>query len=76
MWITARVSGHLYDVAASNPENWALPVWGGVQHGTGPFPDDQALREAVDFVTDWARGHAAELDPLFTQAGRQRRRWH
>jgi hypothetical protein len=70
------VSGHLYDVAASNPEHWGPPVWGGVQHGTGRLPDQQALREAVDFVVTWAKGHSDELDVLFDQAGRQRRRWH
>jgi hypothetical protein len=75
VWVTARVNGYLYDVAASNPGQWGLPFWGGVQHGTGPLPDQRTLREAVDFVSSWATGHAAELDALFNQAGRQRRRW-
>src|SRR6185436_238243 len=76
VWVTARVGGHLYDVAASSPEQWGPPVWGGVQHGSGPLPDQRALFEAVDFVAMWARGHSEELGALFDQAGRQRRRWH
>jgi hypothetical protein len=72
VWVTARVNGHLYDVAAPEPEAWALPVWGGVQHGTAPLVDPRQLASAVDLVTSWARGHAAELDVLFRQAGRQR----
>jgi hypothetical protein len=73
VWVTARVDGHLYDVAASNPGQWSLPSSGGVEHGTGPRLE-RTLREAVDLVSSWATGHAAELDVLFSQADRQRRR--
>jgi hypothetical protein len=74
VWVTARVNGHLYDVAASDPGQWGFPVWGGIEHGTGSLPDQRSVREAIDFVASWAGGHAAELDALFSQAGRQRRR--
>jgi hypothetical protein len=75
VWVTVRVNGHLYDVAASKPEHWGLPFWGGVEHGMGGLGDQHARRAAVDLVTSWAQANTAELAVLFDQAGRKPLRW-
>jgi hypothetical protein len=73
VWITVRVSRHLYDIVATSPGEWGSPLWGGIQHGSGVRIDGAERDRAVTFVRRWVDSNAAELEPLFRQAERQRR---
>lgn len=72
VWVTVRVQGYLYDVAAPAPDEWTLHMPGGIQHGMDPLLDEHRADEAKDLVTKWARDNVAELELLFGKAKAQR----
>ena len=72
VWITVRVHGYLYDVAAPAPDEWTLHMPGGIQHGIDALLDEHRAAEAKEIVASWARSSIAELALLFREAKEQR----
>jgi CheY-like chemotaxis protein len=72
VWVTVRVDGYLYDVAAPASDEWTLHMPGGIQHGLDTRLDEQRAAKAKELVTKWAHDNVAELDFLFGKAKEQR----
>jgi CheY-like chemotaxis protein len=72
VWVTVRVHGYLYDVAAPASDEWTLHMPGGIQHGLDPLLDEHRAAKAKELVTKWAHDNIAELDFLFRKAKEQR----
>jgi hypothetical protein len=72
VWITVRIRGYLYDVAAPAPDEWTLHMPGGIQHGLDALLDEHRAAEAKEVVTRWTGDNTTELALLFREAKEQR----